>query len=369
MRIPFLELEKLNRHYWPEFMPTAERVIKSGVYIQGDEVKSFEQEFASYCGAKHCIAVGNGLDALVVCLAALGIGKGDEVLVPGMTFVATWLAVSRLGATPVPVDVEDATSNIDPNLLERHLTPRTKAVLPVHLYGATADMQRINDFAKAHGIFVVEDAAQAHGHERFGRRAGNHGHAGCFSFYPSKNLGCLGDGGGVTTNSDEIAGRVRLLANYGSTEKYVHDAVGFNSRLDPIQASFLRLKLKYISEITHARRKIAAKYDDVLKREGGKFLNRLLVWDQDSVWHNYVVTASDRAQFIEFMEARGVGTALHYPIIPSQQPCYVEEFGSVELPISQSFSQKVVSLPIGEYLSDDESSYVAEQLSHYCSRH
>ncbi|MBD9653009.1 DegT/DnrJ/EryC1/StrS family aminotransferase [Ensifer sp. ENS09] len=362
--VKFLELGRLNDRYWPEFMVTAERTIKSGSYIGGDEVTGFEREFADYCGSKYCVGVGNGLDALVLALRALGVTAGDEVIVPGQTFIATWLAVTAVGAKIVPVDVEEDSANVDASKIEAAITPRTKAIIPVHLYGATAGMAEIMRIARLRDIYVVEDAAQAHGHVRFGKRAGTHGHVGCFSFYPSKNLGALGDGGGIVTDDETIAKRVRLLANYGSTEKYVHQECGTNSRLDPIQAAFLRLKLQNLDWIAERRKQIADVYSEALRRNSSS-VRRLLGESYDSVWHNFVVVADDREHLVAHLRKHGIETALHYPLIPSLQACYRDEFATATLPISKSLSERSLSLPIGEYLELEEVTRVADALRQY----
>jgi dTDP-4-amino-4,6-dideoxygalactose transaminase len=361
--LKFLELGRLNQPYMAAFMPIAAEVLASGMYIGGSYVDMFEREFARYCGVERCVSVANGLDALILALRALNIGAGDEVIVPAQTFVATWLAVSAVGATVVPVDVELETANINPKLIESAVTSRTKAIIPVHLYGAMADMTSIMEIAQRHSLWVIEDAAQAHGAQHENRKAGSIGHVGCFSFYPSKNLGALGDAGGVTTNDTKIADRVRLIANYGAKIKYVHTETGMNSRMDPIQAAFLSFKLNYLDQITGQRKSIAAKYSNAV--EGKNSLRRLLKEDTDCVWHNYVICADDRDDFIAYMEKSGVGTALHYPIIPSKQECYAADFGERDFPVANQLAREGVSLPIGEYLTDDEVDAVVATIRSY----
>ena len=363
-RVRFLELSCLNERYMADFLDDAARCFRSGVYIGGEDVAAFEREFAAYVGVRHCIGVGNGLDALVLALRALGIGPGDEVIVPGQTFIATWLAVSCVGATLVPIDVEVDTANIDASLIEAALTQRTRAIIPVHLYGASAEMDQIMSLAEKHDLFVIEDAAQAHGDVCSGKQAGAHGHLGCFSFYPTKNLGALGDAGGVTTNDEALAERVRLLANYGSTQKYVHLECGYNSRLDPIQALFLRHKLRRLDAIILRRREVAERYSRAIAH-GSSRLRRLLRPDRSGVWHNFVVCASDREDFIAHMDRARVETALHYPVIPSLQPCYRSAHGDDRLEKSKYLSECCVSLPIGEYLTDDETQLICDALAAY----
>ncbi|MGG2043157.1 DegT/DnrJ/EryC1/StrS family aminotransferase [Burkholderia gladioli] len=365
MKVPFLDLGRLNAPYSAGFANTVGEFMKAGTFIGGECVSRFEREFAAYCGVEHCVGVGNGLDAITLALHALGVGPGDEVIVPAQTFVATWLAVTHVGAINVPVDVELRSANLDPDLIEAAITPRTKAIIVVHLYGATADMERINEIAKRHNLKVIEDAAQAHGDERFGKRVGAFGDIATFSFYPSKNLGAIGDAGGVVTNDAGLAKRVRELGNYGSSIKYHHDSVGYNSRLDPLQASFLSTKLKDLDSIIARRRHIAAQYDEVL----GKFdesaqIHRLLDFKLQSVWHNYVIVCQNREEVQRKLSDAGVGCGIHYPIIPGAQTCYRSgAYDITKTPVAYSLSQSVLSLPIGEYLTADEIGYVAECLS------
>lgn len=363
--LEFLELRRINESYSEDFEKIAVENFRSGQYIGGGSVTNFEREFADYCGVKHCVTVGNGLDALVIALRALDIKAGDEVIVPGQTFVATWLAVSAVGATIVPVDVSQSTGNIDPSLIEGAITSKSKAIIPVHLYGAMADMTRIMEIAERHSLFVIEDAAQAHGAVHANKRAGAHGHIGCFSFYPSKNLGALGDAGGIVTNDDDVAQRARLLGNYGSVEKYVHAEIGTNSRMDPIQASYLSVKLKDLDTVGKKRKNIAAAYSEALTKSSSQNIEILLKENIDCVWHNFVILVNDRKSFMDHMKNNGIGTAIHYPIIPSQQKCYVEEFGHHNLPVSEELSSRSVSLPIGEYLSQDEITQVCNAILSY----
>ena len=260
MTIPFLDLQGINLRHRADYREALERVLASGWLVLGPEVEAFEAEFAAYCGTKHCIGVGNGLDALHLVLRALGIGFGDEVIVPGNTFIATWLAVSYAGATPVPVEPLATTHGLDPDRIETAITPRTRAIIPVHLYGLPTDMDRINAIAARHGLAVIEDAAQAHGARYRGRRAGSLGKAAAFSFYPGKNLGALGDGGAITTNDDGLAVTLRRLRNYGSELKYRHELKGFNTRLDELQAAFLRIRLRALDDDNARRNAVAEQY-------------------------------------------------------------------------------------------------------------
>ena len=365
MNVKFLELGRLNARYMDEFASVASDVFRSGTYIGGEYVTGFEAAFASFCGSNHCVSLANGLDALIIALRALNVGRGDEVIVPGQTFVATWLAVSAVGATPVPVDVELGSANIDVSLIEAAITPHTKAIIPVHLYGEMASMREIIDIAQRHSLYVVEDSAQAHGAKYQEMTAGSVGHIGCFSFYPSKNLGALGDAGAIITNDERLADRVRLLANYGSVEKYIHRETGMNSRMDPIQAAFLTLKLKNIETIIAQRKAIAERYTSALASKNPDTIRRLLVSERDCVWHNFVVCVNERDRFVRHMSDLGVGTALHYPIIPSKQECYLGTYGNSDLPTSDYFAKHGVSLPIGEYLSHEEVEYVAAAIDQF----
>ncbi|MCA8257689.1 DegT/DnrJ/EryC1/StrS family aminotransferase [Burkholderia sp. AU31624] len=364
MNVPFLDLGRLNAPYKAEFLGVASKLFDDGTFIGGGLVSQFEREFAEYCGTEHCVGVGNGLDAITLALKALGIAPGDEVIVPAQTFVATWLAVTHVGAVNVPVDVEPRTANLDPDLIEAAITPRTKAIIVVHLYGATADMARINEIAKRHGLYVIEDAAQAHGDIRFDRKVGTFGDIATFSFYPSKNLGAVGDAGCVVTNSSALAQRVRELGNYGSSVKYRHDSIGFNSRLDPIQAGFLSLKIKDLDRIIEKRRAIAARYDQAIgNADESAPVFRLLDFGLQSVWHNYVIVCRDRDTVQRQLTEAGVGVGIHYPTIPTEQTCYADmQHYSQATPVAHRLSQSVLSLPMGEYLSDAEVDHVCGAL-------
>jgi len=364
VNVPFLDLGRLNAPYKAEFLGVASKLFDDGTFIGGGLVSQFEREFAEYCGTEHCVGVGNGLDAITLALKALGIAPGDEVIVPAQTFVATWLAVTHVGAVNVPVDVEPRTANLDPDLIEAAITPRTKAIIVVHLYGATADMARINEIAKRHGLYVIEDAAQAHGDIRFDRKVGTFGDIATFSFYPSKNLGAVGDAGCVVTNSSALAQRVRELGNYGSSVKYRHDSIGFNSRLDPIQAGFLSLKIKDLDRIIEKRRAIAARYDKAIgNADESAPVFRLLDFGLQSVWHNYVIVCRDRDTVQRQLTEAGVGVGIHYPTIPTEQTCYADmQHYSRATPVAHRLSQSVLSLPMGEYLSDAEVNHVCDAL-------
>lgn len=364
MTVPFLSLARLNEPLLADFQARLAPFLAAGRFIGGEALDAFERAFAAHCGVGHAVGTGNGLDALELALRALDIGPGDEVIVPAHTFVATWLAVTRVGATPVGVDVRPGCATLDPDLIEAAIGPRTRAIMPVHLYGTTADMARILPIARRHGLRVIEDAAQAHGHVRFGRRAGAHGDVGCFSFYPGKNLGALGDAGGVVTDDPALAARIRMLGNYGSAAKYHHELCGSNSRLDPIQALFLDLKLERLDAINARRAAIAATYDTVVPaHDDGRAFHRLLEPGLDGVWHQYVLVCRDRDDLVARLDAAGIGTLVHYPVIPADQPCYAAlKRPAGTWPVAEDLARRVLSLPIGEYLEAHEIEQVREAL-------
>jgi len=351
--IEFLDLKSINQAYTSEYTNALKRILSNGQTILGDEVKAFEEEFAAYCGVKHCIGVGNGLDALHLILRAMNIGPGDEVIVPCMTFIATWLAVSFCGAVPVPVESRSDTYNIDPAKISAALTSRTRAIIVVHLYGQPADMTAITTLAKKHGLRVIEDAAQSHGARHSGNRTGSLGDAAGFSFYPSKNLGALGDGGAVTTNDDHLAESIRALRNYGSTAKYHHDRLGFNSRLDAIQAAILRIKLKHLDSANAKRQRLASFYTQQLT---GSDLGvpRVEPW-AEPVWHLYVITSKHRQALQHTLAQQGVQTLIHYPIAPHLQPAFhYLGHGVGAFPVTENLHQTVLSLPMGPHLDEDD---------------
>jgi len=348
--IPFLDLGAAYRKLKPEIDAAISRVLESGWYILGPEVEAFEGEWAAYCDAKYAVGLANGLDALILALRALDIGPGDEVIVPSNTYIATWLAVTGVGATPVPVEPDVATHNIDPAQIEAAITSRTRALLPVHLYGQPVDMDLILDIASRHGLRVIEDAAQAHGARYKGKRIGTHGDIVCWSFYPGKNLGALGDAGAITTDDAALAERVALLRNYGSRQKYVNEEAGVNSRLDPIQAAVLRVKLVVLDEWTERRRAVAAAYTKGLA-ESNLILPHVPDW-ADPAWHLYVVRTSDREALRDCLSKSGIGTLIHYPIPPHMQAAYAELGIAPEaLPVACDLARKVLSLPMGPHLN------------------
>lgn len=351
--IPFLDLKAINVAHEAELKLAFERVLQSGWYVLGQEVRAFESEFADFCETSHAIGVSNGLDALHLILRAYGIGEGDEVIVPSNTYIATWLAVTYCGATPVPVEPVAATYNIDPLSIEAAITPRTRAIIAVHLYGQPVEMEAIMAIAEQHGLKVIEDAAQAHGATYKGRRVGSLGHAAGFSFYPGKNLGALGDAGAVTTNDADLADRVRVLLNYGSRIKYQNEVQGFNCRLDELQAALLRVKLPHLDAETDRRREIAAQYQ--LGLAGTQLVLPEVVESASAVWHLYVVRTPLRALLQSKLAERGIGTMIHYPIPPHLQPAYAElGISKGALPISECMHEEVLSLPMGPTLSDEQ---------------
>lgn len=358
-KVPFLDVGATYRELKTEIDAAVGRVLESGWYIGGGEVEAFEAEYAVYTGSKHCVGVGNGLDALHLALKAMGVGPGDEVIVPSNTYIATWLAVSYTGATPVPVEPDERTYNLDPTKLEAALTPKTKVILPVHLYGQPADLDPVLELARKRGLYVLEDAAQAHGAGYKGRRLGGHSDAVAWSFFPGKNLGAFGDAGAVTTNNPEIAERVRMLRNYGSKVKYVNEMAGYNSRLDPIQAAVLRVKLTRLDEWNTRRRQIAQFYLGALA-DSGVTLPYVPEW-AEPVWHLFVVRSGERDRLQKHLEASGIGTLIHYPIPPHRQPAYADQgIAEGRFPISEAIHREVLSLPIGPHLSLEQAKQVVD---------
>ncbi len=361
MKVPFLDLHAAYLELKPEIDAAIARVLDSGWYILGPEVEAFEAEYAAYCEAEHAIGVANGLDALHLALRAMEVGPGDEVIVPSNTYIATWLAVSQCGATPVPVEPVEATYNIDPARIEAAITPRTKVILPVHLYGQPADLDPILAIARKHGLRVLEDAAQAHGARYKGRRIGAHGDAVAWSFYPGKNLGALGDGGAVTTNDPELADRIRVLRNYGSRVKYVNEVKGFNSRLDPIQAAVLRVKLRVLDEWNQRRKAIAQQYLEGLV--GSEFLLPQVPTWAEPAWHLFVVRNTRRDALLQRLADMEISALIHYPIPPHRQQAYAEAgFPANALPLARQIADEAVSLPIGPQLGPKDIELVVDVL-------
>lgn len=360
-KVPFLDLRGAHAELRDELAAAFERVMSSGWYVLGEEVTAFESEFAQYCGVDHCVGVANGLEALELILRALGIGAGDEVLVPSNTYIATWLAVSNVGAKPVPVEPDMRTYNMNPECVAAAVTGRTRAILVVHLYGQSADMDPILQLAAKRGLAVVEDAAQAHGARYKGRRVGSLGKAAGFSFYPTKNLGAAGDGGAVTTNDGQLADRVKVLRNYGSKRKNENEVRGMNSRLDELQAALLRVKLRYLDEWNHRRSGVAGKYLQDLA-ELSVVLPHVPSW-ADPAWHLLVVRSERRDALQSALAKCGVQTLVQYPIPPHLQPAYRDlGFGPNAFPISERIHREVLSLPMGPHLGRDQQEHVVTAL-------
>lgn len=353
--IPFLDLKAINAQCRDELLAAATRVIDSGWYIQGQEVVAFEQEFAAYCDTKHCIGVGNGLDALTLTLRAwkeLGkLKEGDEVIVPANTYIASILAITENRLTPVLVEPDEFSYNLCPKKTYAAITTRTRAILPVHLYGQLADMPAILDIAEQHNLLVLEDSAQAHGASYNGRKAGNWGHAAGFSFYPGKNLGALGDAGAITTNDEELAQTLCALRNYGSQEKYKNLYQGVNSRLDEMQAAILRVKLKYLDTQTEHRRAIAKQYREGITHPAIQLPQ--CQNEEQHVWHLFVVRSSQREVLQAIMQQNGIQTLVHYPIPPHQQQAY-RDLPAQSLPLTETIHKQVISLPMGPTISHED---------------
>jgi dTDP-4-amino-4,6-dideoxygalactose transaminase len=362
MSVPFLDLKAAYRELRVELDAATRRVMESGWYILGEEVEEFERRFAAYCKAKHCIGVANGLDALVLILYGFEIGSGDEVIVPANTYIATWLAISYVGARPVPVEPDPATCNLDPNRIAAAITPRTRAIMPVHLYGQPAEMQPILDLARQHGLRVIEDAAQAHGATYRGVQAGALGDAAGFSFYPGKNLGAFGDGGAVVTNDDQLADRLRVFRNYGSRKKYYNEVKGLNSRLDALQAALLRAKLIHLDEWNGRRRVVARQYLEQLAGVPELQLPSVMT-GVEPVWHLFVIQHRRRDALQQHLSNSGIGTLIHYPVPPYLSGAYAGAgWKRGDFPITDALADTVLSLPIGPHLSSDDVRAVIESI-------
>jgi len=365
--IPFLDLHKINARFETSFQEAFQSFLDSGYYILGNQLTQFEQNFAAYCDTKHCIGVGNGLDALRIILEAyktMGkLSEGDEVLIASNTYIATILGVQQAGLVPVLVEAEAKTFNFNIASLEQAISSKTKAIMPVHLYGQLTSMKHINGLAKQHNLLLIEDAAQAHGAtDANGNKAGNLGDAAGFSFYPSKNLGALGDGGCITTNDDQLAHIAKRIRNYGTSSKYVNDHLGLNSRLDEIQAAFLTIKLSHLDADNEYRRAIAKRYLSEITNAKIK----LPYWDgsNNHVFHLFVVQVEDREQFTTYLSENGIGYLIHYPIPPHQQKA-LQNFSQLQFPVTEHIHQTVVSLPMSPVMSNQEVDQVIEVLNRY----
>lgn len=361
MDVPFLDVKASYAGLKDEIDAAYLRVMESGWFILGEEVEYFEKEFAAFCGVNHCIGVGNGLDALNLVLRVWNIGDGDEVIVPANTFIATWLAVTGTGAKPIPVEPDLLSYNLDPVKIEAAITSRTKAIIPVHLYGQPAEMKPIMEVARKHGLRVLEDAAQAHGAVYQGKKAGSIGDAAAFSFYPGKNLGAFGDAGAVTTNDAELAEKLRKLRSYGSNIKYVHDFQGVNSRLDELQAAILRIKLRKLDSWNSHRQSLASRYCEELK--GCDLILPAVSEGKFPVWHLFVIRTKERDALQRSLQAAGINTVVHYPIPPHLSQAYSSlGFSAGDFPIAESMADQVLSLPMGPHLSDEMFEYVCAKL-------
>jgi dTDP-4-amino-4,6-dideoxygalactose transaminase len=362
MNVPFVDLGPMHRQAAERLETAWSAVRDSNMFVLGKQVDEFQRSFAGYCETEFAIGVANGLDAIALILQALGIGPGDEVIVPANTFIATWLAVSKVGARPVPADCDQSTGNIDPAAVRNAITQRTRAVIPVHLYGRPAELSELSQIAQTAGIYLVEDAAQAHGARYCGRRVGSFGIAAAFSFYPAKNLGALGDGGAVTTNDRKIAEKVRLLSNYGASVKYHHEIAGSNSRLDELQAAFLAAKLPYLDEWNTERRNIADRYTAELQSIPGLHIppssNHI-----EPVWHLYTVRTSRRDQLAAGLAVNGVQTVIHYPIPPHLQPAFADlGYRAGSFPVSEYICSEIVSLPMWPGMTKDMIRHVIDSI-------
>jgi dTDP-4-amino-4,6-dideoxygalactose transaminase len=359
MRIPLVELAGQYRMLRDEILPAMDGVMSEAQFILGEDVTRFEEEFAAFCGARYCVGVASGLDALQLALRAVGVGPGDEVITAANTFIASALAVTHAGGTPVLADVREDDFNLDPEAVERAITPRTKAILPVHLYGQPARMDEIRDIARRHGLRVVEDACQAHGARYGAARAGAMGDAGCFSFYPGKNLGGYGDGGAVVTDDPKVAERLRLDRNYGSRIKYVHDSAGFNSRLDTLQAAVLRIKLRRLDGWNARRRALAALYRELLA--DADVLLPAEMRGVEHVWHLFVIRHPERDRLLADLHARGIGAGIHYPIpIHEQAPYAGIRTVPDGAPVSTMFARQILSLPLYPEMTEAQVVEVAD---------
>ncbi len=362
--IPFSTFKYMHEQIKPEITEAFENCYDNGWFIQGKEYEAFEKEFAEYCGAQYGIGVGNGMDAIYITLRALGIGNGDEVIVPSHTFIATALAVVYAGAKPIFCEIDELTYNINPHNIEALINENTKAIVAVHLYGQAADMDEITRIAKQHNLYVIEDAAQAHGATYKGKCVGTFGDAAAFSFYPGKNLGALGDGGAVVTNSQELSEKIHAIGCYGSSQKYVHKYAGVNSRLDELQAAFLRVKLRHMDEWTCERQEIASKYLNGINNS--KIILPKVMQECIHVWHLFVIRCKERDLLQKYLANNGIGTVIHYPIPMHLQGAF-ENMGLTkgDYPIAEDISNTVLTLPLYIGMSDDEIQYVVDKINNF----
>ncbi|PJI08941.1 MULTISPECIES: DegT/DnrJ/EryC1/StrS family aminotransferase [Clostridium] len=362
MRIPFVSFEPMHKEIEEEILNKFKEVYEKNWFIQGNEVKEFEGEFAKFCGAKCCVGCATGLDALYLILRGYNIGQGDEVIVPSNTYIATALAVSYTGATPVFVEPNIDTYNINPKLIEKSITNKTKAIIAVHLYGQAAEMDEIKAIAKKYNLKVIEDSAQSHGTLYKGKRTGNLGDAAGFSFYPGKNLGALGDAGAVVTSDEKLAEKIRAIANYGSDRKYHHIYKGVNSRLDEVQASFLRIKLRNLEKWNSNRQITAQKYMDGINNS--KVIKPVVAQNTNHVWHIFALRTENRDDFQKYLKENGIGTVIHYPVPMHEQDAYKDlPYKKGDLPIAEKISSEVISLPMWYGMGDEEINYVIDKIN------
>ena len=360
--IPFLDLFAINERYRQEIEHSIQEVLDSGWYLQGEKNKEFCKNFASYCGTKYCLGVANGLDALRLIIRGYGFGAGDEIIVPANTFIATVLAITENGCKPIFVEPDINTYNINPKLVEKSITSKTKAIMAVHLYGQLADVESLSKIAKKYGLKLIEDSAQAHGAILNDKRAGSFGDAAGFSFYPGKNLGALGDAGCITTNDKDLYEKCKALANYGSDYKYHHIYKGINSRLDEIQAAILNVKLKYLDQDNEIRRSISKQYREQV--DNSRVILPTVSSEESHVWHIFVVRTNNRDKLAVFLKERGIQTNIHYPIPPHQQKAYSEYDGD-SYPITEQIHKQVLSIPISPVLSQQDVQYIIACLNQY----
>ncbi len=368
MDLPLVDLKRQHDLIKSEIESSMKKILRGTQFILGENVELFEKEFAQYCGLKYAVGVASGTDALLLSLETLGIGDGDEVITVPNTFIATVDAISRRGAKPVFVDIDPATYNIDVNRIEEKISAKTKAIIPVHLYGQPADMKPIIKLAKAYDLKVIEDSCQAHGAEYEGQKAGALGDIGCFSFYPSKNLGAYGDAGMIVANKKEIIEELQMLRNYGQRRKYYHDFIGYNSRLDEVQATLLRVKLRYLDSWNNSRRKSAELYDELL-RNIDHVTTPLKVKSSNSVYHLYVIRCSCRDGLKNYLCTKGIETGIHYPIPIHLQQAYKHlKYKKGSFPVTEEYANRILSLPLFPEIRDDEIGYVCENIKEFCGK-
>ena len=364
--IPFLSLNNAYESHANEIDQAIKNVLSSGRYIGGEVLEKFEKNFAKFTESKHCVGLANGLDAIEISLKALGVSYEDEVIVPSNTFIATWLAVSNVGATPVPVEPNYHNYSIDISKIERAISNKTKAIIPVHLYGQPAEMDKILEIAKKNNLYVIEDAAQAHGASFKRKKIGSHGDVVAWSFYPGKNLGAFGDAGAITSNHKSLAEKIRTIGNYGSKKKYINVLKGVNSRLDPIQAAILDIKLKHINAWNQARRVVAIKYIDEITLQDLILPSQIDM--ENSAWHLFVIRHPQRDKLNLFLEKNGIQTLIHYPIPPHMQAIYKRDYAKFNLPICELMSKEILSLPIGPHIRMEDVDYIIKTINNFTNK-